>query len=52
MISDWSKNFAKRGKWLKGPKITFTESVMSENKKRPKPAPTAYTMKSGIDILK
>jgi len=45
LIKDWSKNFAGRGKFLKGPKITFTEGVLQENKKRPKPAPTSYDFK-------
>ena len=42
MIPDWTKNFDKRGKFLKAPKVTFTAGVIHENKRRPKPAPTAY----------
>lgn len=36
---DWSKIFPRRGFWMKQPRTTFTESVIIENKKRPKPAP-------------
>ncbi len=49
---DWSKIFPRRGFWLKQPRTTFTESVMIENKKRPKPAPGQYAMKSLIDGIK
>jgi hypothetical protein len=50
-LIDWNKCCDKRGKWLKSPKITFTESVMSENKKRPKPAPTHYNLKLEFDKM-
>lgn len=42
LTQDWTKNFEKRGKFLKGQKITYIESILIEGKKRPKPAPTTY----------
>merc|ERR1740117_761269 len=33
LITDWTKNFGKRGKLLKGPKVTFTENVIFQGKK-------------------
>lgn len=49
---DWSKNLPRRGFWFKEPRTTFTESVMIENKRRPKPAPGQYVYKSLIDGIK
>lgn len=43
---DWSKEkFSRGGKFLKGPRETFTASVILENKRRPKPAPGTYDLK-------
>lgn len=42
LIQDWSKNFEKRGKFLKAQKITYIESILIDGKKRPKPGPNTY----------
>lgn len=43
---DWAKpKFIGGGKFLKGPRTTFTASVMIENQRRPKPGPGAHTLK-------
>ena len=41
-LIDFLKNIPKTGKWSKCPRITYTESVILENKRRPKPAPNHY----------
>lgn len=48
MIQDWTKNFDKRGKFLKAQKISFVDSIMIDGKKRPKPAPGLYKHKEYI----
>lgn len=48
LIQDWTKNFEKRGKFLKGQKISFVDLIMIDGKKRPKPAPTSYKHKEYI----
>lgn len=48
MTIDWTKNFEKRGKFLKGEKITYIGSILNDGKKRPKPAPTSYNHKEYI----
>ena len=47
-IYDWSENFKNRGKIMKTDKITFTAEVQLENKRRPKPAPNAYSFKEYV----
>ena len=49
MISNWTKNFEKKGKFSKEPKVTHTQSIMNENKKRPKPAPSDYKITGQIE---
>lgn len=48
MAIDWTKNFDKRGKFLKGDKISYISSILMEGKKRPSPAPTSYNHKEYI----
>ena len=48
MIKDWTKNFGNNGKFLKGPKISMTQGLINENKKRPKPAPGSYPINNNI----
>ena len=40
--SDWNKHFPGRGKWLKGDKVTFTNQILIDNKKKPRPGPATY----------
>jgi hypothetical protein len=48
LMYDWTKNFEKRGKFLKGQKISYIEEILIDGKKRPKPAPTTYNHKEYI----
>ena len=48
MMIDWTKNFDKRGKFLKAQKISYIESILIDGKKRPKPAPGLYKHKEYI----
>ena len=50
MIHDWSSNFGKRGRWVKGNRITSTASEQNEAKKKNIPAPSHYKLKSQIEI--
>ena len=50
MITDWSKKFEDRGKFLKAPKVTFTAETFTKNKR--KPGPTSYSMKAPMDHMK
>lgn len=47
MIYDWSNNFGKRGKFLKGPKVTFIDEVITQEKKK-KPKPHCYPIQEKL----
>lgn len=48
ILQDWAKNFEKRGKFLKGQKLTYIDDILIDGKKRPKPAPGLYKHKEYI----
>lgn len=49
IIADWTKNFGQTtGKFLKAPKVSMTQGVINEHKKRPKPAPGSYPITDNI----
>lgn len=54
VLYDWTKTQPQwRGAFLKGPKISSTEGVILENKRRPKPGPGIYPITNNIyDNLK
>jgi hypothetical protein len=42
VIYDWNKINSKKGKFLKGPKVTYTDSIIHQSKRKNYPAPGAY----------
>lgn len=52
IVQDWTKNFPKRGAFLKGPRKTYSEETMIMSKKRGVPAPGQYNHKEYVGSCK